>query len=90
MIETLNNMADKWFNWEFAIAWQVAVLIAIIWVIDLLIRKWAWPQVRYALWLLVLVKLDSWVKSPNLYRGQKGLSALAVLMMQTPPGISAP
>ncbi len=25
--------------------------------IDLLIKKWAWPQVRYALWLLILVKL---------------------------------
>ena len=57
MIETLNSIADKWLDWEFAIAWQIAVLIAIIWVIDLLIRKWAWPQVRYALWLLVLVKL---------------------------------
>ena len=57
MIEMLNNIADKWFSWELAIAWQVAVLIAIIWVIDLLIRKWAWPQVRYALWLLILVKL---------------------------------
>ena len=37
--------------------WQTAVLIAIIWMLDVLIRKWAWPQVRYALWLLVLVKL---------------------------------
>ena len=57
MIEVLNNVADKWFNWELAILWQVAVLIAIVWVIDLLIRKWAWPQARYALWLLILVKL---------------------------------
>ncbi|MFC1676130.1 LamG-like jellyroll fold domain-containing protein [Planctomycetota bacterium] len=57
MIETLNNVADKWFAVEVAIVWQVAVLIAIVWVIDLLIRKWAWPQVRYALWLLILIKL---------------------------------
>ena len=57
MIETLNNIAGKWFAWELAILWQVAVLIAIVWVIDLLIKKWAWPQMRYALWLLVLVKL---------------------------------
>lgn len=57
MIELLNAIADRWFSWELAIAWQAAVLIAIVWVIDLLIRKWAWPQVRYALWMLVLVKL---------------------------------
>ena len=55
MIEVLNNVADKWFNWELAMLWQVTVLVAIIWMIDLLIRKWAWPQVRYVLWLLVLV-----------------------------------
>lgn len=54
MIEALNNIADKWFNWELAMLWQVAVLIAIIWGIDLLIRKWAWPQVA-----LCIVALDT-------------------------------
>ncbi len=57
MIETINLIADKWFTWQTAMLWQVAVLIAIVWAVDLLIRKWAWPQVRYALWLLVLLKL---------------------------------
>jgi beta-lactamase regulating signal transducer with metallopeptidase domain/DNA gyrase inhibitor GyrI len=37
--------------------WQVSLLILIISVIDAFIRRWAWPQVRYALWLLVLAKL---------------------------------
>jgi beta-lactamase regulating signal transducer with metallopeptidase domain len=37
--------------------WQAAVLILVVSLIDVAIRKWAWPQVRYALWLLVLIKL---------------------------------
>ncbi|UCG50863.1 MAG: M56 family metallopeptidase [Candidatus Latescibacterota bacterium] len=37
--------------------WQVSLLILLMWTADLLIRKWIWPQVRYALWLLVLLKL---------------------------------
>ena len=31
---------------------------------DALVRKWAWPQIRYALWLLVLIKL---VLPPDLH-----------------------
>ena len=54
---TLNMIADKWFDWQIAMLWQTAVLIAIIWTVDLAVRKWAHPQVRYALWMLVLVKL---------------------------------
>ena len=57
MIEALNRWSDQWFRWEAAVFWQVAVLIAIVWLIDLVIRKWAWPQLRYAMWLLILVKL---------------------------------
>lgn len=57
MIEIFNNIADKWFAFEVAIFWQVAVLILIVWSVDLVIRKFAWPQLRYALWLLILVKL---------------------------------
>ncbi|MCK5175128.1 MAG: hypothetical protein KAR47_17165, partial [Planctomycetes bacterium] len=57
MIEALNRVADMWLAWELAMLWQVAALIAIVWAVDLVIRRWAWPQVRYALWLLVLVKL---------------------------------
>jgi len=37
--------------------WQVSLLIAVFGAVDWAIRKWAWPQVLYALWLLVLVKL---------------------------------
>ncbi len=57
MWEPLNNIAQTWWNWQWPMLWQTALLIGIIVVIDLLIRKWAWPQLRYSLWLLVLVKL---------------------------------
>lgn len=57
MTEALNQIAGKWFCWEVAMLWQVSVVIAVVAAIDFLIRRWAWPQVRYALWLLVLVKL---------------------------------
>ncbi|MCE5186195.1 MAG: carboxypeptidase regulatory-like domain-containing protein [Planctomycetaceae bacterium] len=57
MIESLNSIADRWTSWQVEMLWQVAVLVAIVWAVDLAIRRWAWPQVRYALWMLVLLKL---------------------------------
>ena len=57
MIETINHYASLWLSWQWSILWQTAVLVAVVAVIDRLVRKWAWPQLRYALWLLVLVKL---------------------------------
>ncbi len=57
MTNFLNTLAEHWYTWQFAMLWQMAVLIGVIWIIDLLIRKWAHPQVRYALWMLILVKL---------------------------------
>ena len=57
MIESINYLAQLWWNWMSAMFWQVGLLIALIALLDLLIRKWAWPQLRYALWSLILVKL---------------------------------
>ena len=57
MINFLNTAEEHWCDWQFAMLWQAAALIAIIWIVDVCIRKWAHPQVRYALWMLVLVKL---------------------------------
>ena len=56
-MELLNRAAESWFAWMWPMFWQVNLLIVVIWLIDLLIRRWAWPQVRYGLWLLVLLKL---------------------------------
>ncbi len=57
MAETINRIAGLWFEWQWAMLWQTAVLIGLVAVIDRLIRKRAWPQLRYMLWLLVFVKL---------------------------------
>lgn len=57
MTAILNQIAEKWFSWQLSMFWQVGLLIAIVAGLDFLIKKWVWPQVRYALWLLILVKL---------------------------------
>ena len=57
MVELLNHIARLLWDWTVSMFWQVGLLILVIACIDLLIRKWAWPQLRYALWSLILVKL---------------------------------
>ncbi len=57
MIDTINHVADLWWGWMGPMLWQVSLLIIVIGLIDRLIHRWAWPEVRHALWLLVLVKL---------------------------------
>src|SRR3972149_11157266 len=56
-METLNNLAIGWWNWMAPMFLQVSLLIIIISLVDHLIQKWAWPQIRYGLWLLILIKL---------------------------------
>ena len=57
MIETLNGMGASWWGWMGPMLWQVALLALVVWLVDLVLRRRGWPQVRYALWLLVLLKL---------------------------------
>jgi beta-lactamase regulating signal transducer with metallopeptidase domain len=57
MIEPINTIARLWWDWMIAMSWQVGLLVGIIGCVDMLIRKWAWPQLRYALWSLILLKL---------------------------------
>ena len=57
MVEQLNAIARLWWDWSAAMFWQVGLLILVIAAIDRLIRRWAWPQLRYALWSLILIKL---------------------------------
>ncbi len=57
MVEQLNQIARLWWDWSVAMFWQAGLLIILIGCVDLLIRKWAWPQLRYALWSLILIKL---------------------------------
>ncbi len=57
MINAINNISLSWWSWMIAMFWQVGLLIILIACIDAIIKRWAWPQLRYALWLLVLLKL---------------------------------
>ncbi len=57
MAGIINSIANAWFDWQSSMLWQTAVLIGVVAGIDRLIRKQAWPQLRYMLWLLVFVKL---------------------------------
>ncbi len=57
MTEQINTIAEIWWSWMWPMFWQVGVLIVLIAGVDFLIKRWVWPKVRYALWLLVLVKL---------------------------------
>jgi beta-lactamase regulating signal transducer with metallopeptidase domain len=57
MIESMNVIARLWWEWMAAMTWQVVLVVGIIGAIDWLVRRWAWPQLRYALWSLVLLKL---------------------------------
>jgi len=57
MIEQLNAIARLWWDWSVAMFWQVGLLILLIAALDRLTRRWAWPQLRYALWSLILIKL---------------------------------
>ncbi len=69
MIDAVNQIAQSWWGWMGPMIWQVSLLILIISAIDLFIRRWAWPQVRYAIWLLILIKLlipPSWTLPSSL------------------------
>lgn len=58
MVAHLNAAASSWWDWMGPLMLQVAVLVLLVGAVDLLLlRRRVWPQVRYALWLLVLVKL---------------------------------
>lgn len=57
MIEQLNSLAQVWWEWMGPMFWQVGVLVLVFGTVDLLLRRQLWPQLRYALWLLILIKL---------------------------------
>jgi TonB family protein len=57
MISLFNDMIQLWWQWMSSMFWQASLLVLIVTVIDMAIRRWAWPQVRYVLWGLVFLKL---------------------------------
>jgi beta-lactamase regulating signal transducer with metallopeptidase domain len=57
MMEALEHVATLWWGWMGPMILQSSLLIIVIGAIDVVGRRLLWPQVRYALWLLVLLKL---------------------------------
>jgi len=98
MIEQLNHLTSVWWNWMWPMFWQVGALIAVIGAVDLLFRKVLWPQIRYALWLLVIVKLIlppslglptgiAWQIQPMMesaWRDSTGVGEISVLVSEEP------
>ena len=56
-IENLNQWGGQFLNFAWPMAWQSGVLIAALLAFDFLFRRQVRASVRYALWLVVLVKL---------------------------------
>ena len=94
MIEALNQIAYGWWQWMLSMFWQVSLLIILIAGIDMAIRRWAWPQVRYVLWLLVLLKLvipPSWqMETSIISRIKPGIEAKIFTRVEKPDWMTAP
>ncbi|MGA9779840.1 MAG: M56 family metallopeptidase [Limisphaerales bacterium] len=56
-IENLNQSGGDFLNFAWPILWQSSLLIAALFTIDFVIRNKIQASIRYALWLVVLVKL---------------------------------
>jgi beta-lactamase regulating signal transducer with metallopeptidase domain len=57
MIAQFNEIAQIWWQWMAGMFWQVSLLVILMTILDMAIRRWVWPQLRYALWALVFLKL---------------------------------
>jgi beta-lactamase regulating signal transducer with metallopeptidase domain len=57
LIQGLNSLATGWVAWVLAAVWQASLLIAGLLVLDQLLGRRIYPQLRLAVWLLVPLKL---------------------------------
>ena len=57
LIETLNRCGENALHFAWPMLWQSSVLIAVLFAADFALRRHVRAAVRYALWLVVLVKL---------------------------------
>src|SRR6185437_7321811 len=57
LIESLNVWGGRFVDVAFPLFWQSSLLIALIFALDWLLRGKIRPAVRYAFWLVVVVKL---------------------------------
>jgi beta-lactamase regulating signal transducer with metallopeptidase domain len=57
LVEFLNGYGQRAAQFAWPMLWQSSVLIALLFTFDFLLRRRMRPALRYACWLLVLVKL---------------------------------
>jgi hypothetical protein len=57
LLDTLNVWADHALRFAWPMLWQSSLLIGALFALDLVLRKKLRPAVRYALWLVVVVKV---------------------------------
>src|SRR5215472_8281879 len=56
-VETVNRWAESFSAFAWPMLWQSSLLIAVILALDLMFARRIRASVRYALWMVVLVKL---------------------------------
>lgn len=56
-IETLNHWGENFLSFAWPMLWQSSLLIAVVFAFDFFLAKKIRASVRYALWMVVLVKL---------------------------------
>ncbi len=57
MSELFGNAAGAWWGWVGPVSLQVLPLAVVVALLDRLLARRAWPQLRAALWLVVALKL---------------------------------
>ncbi len=57
MIETFNHWGESALRFAWPMLWQSSLLIAVLFTLDFVLRRKVRAAVRYALWLVVLIKL---------------------------------
>jgi beta-lactamase regulating signal transducer with metallopeptidase domain/biopolymer transport protein ExbD len=55
--EALNLWGERFVGLAWPMLWQSSLLACVLWLVDRLLRRKVRPAIRYALWLVLLVKL---------------------------------
>src|SRR5215212_2813311 len=57
LLQMVNVAAERLIEFAAAMLWQSSLLILVLFVVDAALRRRVRASVRYALWLIVIVKL---------------------------------
>jgi beta-lactamase regulating signal transducer with metallopeptidase domain len=55
-IDALNGTADGWAHWMFHMSWQIAIVVAVVWLVSRIASKRS-ARFRHLLWVAVFLKL---------------------------------